>query len=255
MAVEIVTVPCLQDNYAFVLHDPVTQETAVVDVPDAAPIKDVLEARVWKITQIWLTHHHFDHVDGLPGLLASHPAQVIGAAADAHRLPPLDIQVAQGDTFSFAGAPVHIIDVSGHTLNHIALHVPAANAVFTADSLMALGCGRLFEGTPAQMWDSLCKLSALPPETIVCSGHEYTQSNARFALTIDPANQALISRAQEIDKLRAQNIATVPSSLQLELATNPFLRATDPAIQAHLNMVGANAADVFTEIRARKDRF
>lgn len=255
MGIEIITVPCLSDNYAFILHDSASGETAVVDVPDAGPLKAELTARGWKLTQIWLTHHHWDHIDGLPDLLADHPAKVVGAAADAHRLPPLDLAVSEGDTFEFAGQDVHILDVSGHTVGHIALHVPGACALFTADSLMALGCGRLFEGTPAQMWASLNKMMDLPPETMVYSGHEYTAANANFAMTIDPDNPALISRAQEIGKLRASGTPTVPSLLQLELDTNPFLRAADPAIQARLNMTGANATDVFTEIRARKDRF
>lgn len=255
MGLEIITVPCLADNYAFILHDAGTGETAIVDVPDAAPLKAELSAKGWTLTQVWLTHHHWDHVDGLADLLADHPAQVIGAADDAHRLPPLDLALTEGETFSFAGHDVHVIDVSGHTIGHIALHLPAAHAVFTADSLMALGCGRLFEGTPEQMWESLSKLMTLPSDTIVYSGHEYTQSNAKFALTIDPSNPALVSRVRDIDTMRENGTPTVPSSLQLELDTNPFLRASDPEIQTQLGMAGASPAEVFKEIRARKDRF
>ncbi|MCE8510206.1 hydroxyacylglutathione hydrolase [Ruegeria pomeroyi] len=255
MPLEIVTVPCLSDNYAFLVHDSDSGKTALVDAPEAAPIRAELDRRGWSLDQVWLTHHHWDHVDGLEALLSSGGATVIGAEADAHRLPPLDLAVSEGDRFEFAGATVEVIDVSGHTVGHIAFHLPAAKAVFTADSLMALGCGRLFEGTPDQMWASLSKLAALPDDTLVCSGHEYTQSNARFALTVDPGNAALKTRADEIDQARARGRPTVPSLLSLEKATNPFLRAADPGIQSHLGMQGADPANVFAEIRARKDRF
>jgi hydroxyacylglutathione hydrolase len=237
------------------LHDPISNETAVIDVPDAGPIKQALDDRGWRLTQIWLTHHHWDHVDGLPDLLRAHPAQVIGARDDAERLPVLDIKVGDGETFEFAGHDVNVMDVSGHTIGHIAFHVPDAQAAFTADSLMALGCGRLFEGTPAQMFDSMAKLAALPDDTIVYSGHEYTAANAAFAVTIDPDNPDLAARMADITEKRANGQATVPSSLALEKATNPFLRADNAQIKAGLNMSDAPDVDVFTEIRARKDRF
>ena len=255
MPLEIVTIPCLSDNYAFLVHDAKSGQTAVVDVPESAPINAELNQRGWTLSEVWLTHHHPDHIDGLPDLLADHPATVVGAKADAHRLPKLDRAVSEGDTFSFGGEPVHILDVSGHTIGHIALHLPETAALFTADSLMALGCGRLFEGTPAQMFESLQKTAEMPGDTVVYSGHEYTASNAVFAATIDPENLALISRTRDIAAKRANGQPTVPSSLQLERETNPFLRAQDPAIQAQLDLVGAAPVDVFTEIRARKDRF
>ncbi|WP_390912945.1 hydroxyacylglutathione hydrolase [Pseudosulfitobacter sp. SM2401] len=255
MPLTVVTIPCLSDNYTFLLHDSISNETAVIDVPDAGPIKQELDDRGWRLTQIWLTHHHWDHVDGLPDLLRSHPAQVIGARDDTDRLPALDAKVGDGDTFTFAGNDVQVMDVSGHTIGHIAFHVPAAMAAFTADSLMALGCGRLFEGTPAQMFDSLSKLAALPDDTVVYSGHEYTAANATFAITIDPDNPDLIARIADITEKRAKGQPTVPSSLLLERATNPFLRGHDPQIQTELNMKGAAPVDVFAEIRARKDRF
>lgn len=169
--------------------------------------------------------------------------------------PPLNEQVAEGDSFAIGGEPVQVLDVSGHTVGHVAYYMPQSAAVFTADSLMALGCGRLFEGTAPQMWASLSKLAALPDDTIVCSGHEYTQSNAKFAVTVDPDNAALQQRMADIDSARAAGKPTVPSSLALEKATNPFLRAADPAIQAHLSMQNVEPAAVFAEIRARKDRF
>ncbi|MEE4345798.1 MAG: hydroxyacylglutathione hydrolase, partial [Paracoccaceae bacterium] len=193
MPLEIVTIPCLKDNYAFLAHDRVTGQTAVVDVPEAAPIAAALAQRGWRLTHVLLTHHHWDHVDGLAALLADHPATVIGAAADAHRLPPLDVAVAEGDRITIGSDEGIVIDVSGHTIGHIAFDFPASSVVFTADSLMAMGCGRLFEGTPEQMFHSLAKLAALPDDTLVCSGHEYTASNAKFALTIEPGNAALIS--------------------------------------------------------------
>ncbi|WP_170524965.1 hydroxyacylglutathione hydrolase [Ruegeria arenilitoris] len=255
MPLEIVTIPCLSDNYAFLAHDHASGQTALVDAPEAGPILAELTARGWRLSHVLLTHHHWDHVDGLPGILEQHPAQVIGAAADVHRLPPLDKQVADGDRFEIGGEPVEVLDVSGHTVGHVAYYLPKSAVVFTADSLMALGCGRLFEGDAAQMWTSLSKIAALPDETSVCSGHEYTQSNARFAVTIDPDNTALQQRVHEIDQARAKGRATVPSNLGVEKATNPFLRATDPKIQAQLGMVGADPVAVFAEIRGRKDRF
>ncbi len=255
MPLEILTIPCLSDNYAFLAHDKASDDTVLVDAPEATPILKALQQTGWRLSHVLLTHHHADHSDGLAEILTNHPATVIGAAADAHRLPKLDVTVAEGDTVSIGQETGHVLDVSGHTIGHVAFHFPESNAVFTADSLMALGCGRLFEGTAPQMWASLSKLAALPADTIVYSGHEYTQANGAFALTIEPDNPDLISRVQEIAAARAKNEPTVPSSLAQELATNPFLRAEIPAVQANLGMPGADPAAVFAEIRARKDRF
>ncbi len=255
MPLEIVTIPCLSDNYAFLAHDSESGDTAVIDVPEAKPILAALKQRGWRPTHVLLTHHHWDHVDGLAELLENFPATVIGAAADAHRLPALDLKVSEGDEFQIGGEPVEVLDVSGHTVGHIAFHMPQSRAVFTADSLMALGCGRLFEGSAPQMWRSLSKLAALPDETLVCSGHEYTQANANFAKTIEPQNLELQKRITDIAEARAAGQPTVPSILALEKATNPFLRAAEPGIQANLGMAGADPAAVFAEIRARKDSF
>ncbi|MBA84908.1 hydroxyacylglutathione hydrolase [Thalassobius sp. S69A] len=255
MPLELVTVPCLSDNYSFVIHDAETGDTAVVDVPDAAPISAELKRRGWRLTHILLTHHHWDHIDGVPDLLAAHPAKVVGAAADAHRLPPLDIALSEGDTLKLGSETASVLDVSGHTIGHIAFHFPDSQLLFTADSLMALGCGRLFEGTPDQMYASLSKLAALPPETTVCSGHEYTASNAKFALTVDPGNAQLISRDAAIAQARAAGQPTVPSLLSQELATNPFLRCHTEGVQKAVNMIGADPALVFAEVRKRKDNF
>jgi hydroxyacylglutathione hydrolase len=255
MPLELVTVPCLSDNYAFLIHDPATGATAVVDVPDAASIRAALDARGWRLSDILITHHHADHIQGVPDLRAATGARVTGAAADAHRLPPLDHAVAEGDRVTVGSEAGRVLDVSGHTIGHVAYHFPESRLVFTADSLMALGCGRLFEGTPARMWESLSKLVALPGETRVCSGHEYTASNARFALSLEPDNPALMLRSEAVREARAKGVPTVPSTLSEELATNPFLRASLPQMKARVGMAQAADADVFGEIRARKDRF
>ena len=255
MPLDLVTIPCLSDNYAFLIHDAASGETAVIDVPEAAPILAALRQRGWTLSQILLTHHHADHIQGVAELRAATGARVAGNAADAHRLPPLDLALQDGQSVQVGAETGTVIDVSGHTLGHIASHFPASALVFTADSLMACGCGRLFEGTGPQMWDSLSKLARLPPETLVCSGHEYTTSNARFALSLEPDNQALISRVAAIADARDKGQPTVPSRLSDEFATNPFLRASHPQMKARLGLSEATDAAVFTEIRARKDRF
>ncbi|MBE0412575.1 hydroxyacylglutathione hydrolase [Yoonia sp.] len=251
--IELVVVPCLSDNYAFLVHNNQTEQTALVDAPEALPVRRVLQARGWALTDILITHHHDDHIGALADLRAG--ARVIGAARDAHRLPAIDVNVADGDMIEICGVKTHVMEVPGHTLGHVAYHMPDAGLVFTGDSLMALGCGRLFEGTAAQMWDSLQKLRALPADSTVCSGHEYTESNARFALSLDPDNAALISRYKRITAARAANRPTVPSALDDEIRTNPFLRADDPGMKVALTMTDSPDVDVFAEIRARKDRF
>lgn len=253
MPLELVTVPCLRDNYAFLARDPQTGAIACIDVPEAAPILTALRDRGWQLTDILLTHHHPDHIDGVAELVAATGAQVTGAAADAHRLPPLDVAVSPGEQVNIGAQQGTVIDVSGHTVGHVAFAF--AGVAFTGDSLMALGCGRLFEASPATMWHSLSRLAALPDDTLICSGHEYTESNARFALTIEPGNPRLIQRAAAVRAARAAGRPTVPSTLAEELATNPFLRASQPEIKALLGLSGAGDAEVFAEIRARKDRF
>lgn len=255
MSMEIATVPCLADNYAFLVHDAASGATAVVDVPEAAPIRTVLAAKGWRLTDILLTHHHGDHIGGAEELQTATGARITGAAADAHRLPPLDRAVGEGDRFTLGGAEVRVLEVPGHTVGHIAFHIPAAGAAFTGDSLMALGCGRVFEGTPAQMWASLAKLAALPEETLICSGHEYAESNGRFALTIEPGNPGLAARVGRVREARMKGVPTVPSGLAEELATNPFLRAALPAVKAAIGLPDATDAEAFAEVRARKDRF
>ncbi len=252
MTYRIHTIPCRTDNFAFLIEKD-GGGVALVDAPEAAPIVRALSDLGRSLDVILLTHHHGDHVEGVAALRAA-GAEVWGAAADAHRLPALDRALQPGDTTLF-GDRLEVIDVPGHTVGHIAYHLPAAEAAFTGDSLMALGCGRLFEGTPEQMWNSLCRLRALPPATMIHSGHEYTAANARFALTVDPDNAALRDRAAEVDRRRAAGAWTVPEALSVEIATNPFLRADDPALKRAMGMEQAADVEVFAAIRAAKDRF
>lgn len=250
----LVTIPCLKDNYAFLVHDAASGATALIDAPEAAPILAELDARGWALSHVLLTHHHWDHVDGLPGLDLGPDVTVIGATADAHRLPPLGLAVAEGDRFRIGSAEVEVIEVPGHTVGHIAFLIPSAQLAFTGDSLMAMGCGRLFEGTAAQMWSSLSKFTGLPDETLICSGHEYTESNARFAHSLD-APPAVIERMDRIARARAAGQPTVPSTLAEERATNPMMRAADPALKAALGMADRPDAEVFAHIRSLKDKF
>jgi len=255
MSLDLVTIPCRTDNYAFLIRDQDTGAVAVVDVPEAGPIIAALEERDWTLDHILLTHHHDDHIAGVPELVSRYNPRVVGGKADAHRLPPLDLAVEEGDAFMVGETSFDVLDVSGHTVGHIAFHASSASLAFTADSLMALGCGRVFEGTHDQMWASLSKLAALPEPTIICSGHEYTAANAKFALTIEPDNENLQKRVAEISEKRAKGLPTVPSRLSLEAKTNPFLRAKEDAVKTALGMQGASDAEVFGEIRRRKDSF
>lgn len=255
MPAEILTIPCLADNYAYAVLDTDSGEVAVIDVPDAAPVLRALSFKGWSLNQVLLTHHHGDHIAGVDLLTKAVEAPVVGAKADMQRLPPLALGVEEGDSFALGFQPVHVYDVSGHTNGHIAYYFPEAEAVFTGDSLMVMGCGRLFEGDAETMWQSLSKLMELPPETRVYSGHEYTASNAEFAMSIEPGNKALIERARAISALRARGDDTMGPTLELELATNPFLRAGRPEMKAALGMDGAPDWQVFAEIRRRKDAF
>jgi hydroxyacylglutathione hydrolase len=250
---EIHLVPAFNDNYIYLLRD--GDAVGVVDPGDAAPVLAALEERGWRLTHILNTHHHPDHIGGNHALKQRYGCVVIGAAADAHRIQDMDIALGEGETASFGQHVARVIAIPGHTSGHIAFHFADAHALFCGDTLFALGCGRLFEGTPAQMWDSLCKLRALPDDTRVYCGHEYTLSNARFAVTVDPDNRELAGRFEEIKALRERGAPTIPTTIGLENRTNPFLRADDPGVQAALGMAGADPAAVFAEIRGRKDRF
>lgn len=255
MPIDIVTVPCLADNYAFLVRDAATGETALVDAPEAAPVEAALAARGWRLTRILLTHHHADHVQAAEALRAATGARIAGHAADAHRLPRLDEALHPGETVRVGASAGRVLDVSGHTVGHIAFHFADDLAVFSADSLMACGCGRVFEGTHLMMWRSLAQFLDMDPRTRVCSGHEYAQSNIRFALTIEPGNTALLARARKVAERRARGEPSVPSLLAGELATNPFLRARLPEVKAAVGLEGADDAAVFAELRRRKDAF
>ena len=255
MTLDLLTVPCLRDNYAYLLHDEASGTTAVVDVPEAAPVLAALAEKRWTLSDVFLTHHHADHTDGVAEVLRQAPARVHGAAADRHRLPPLDHAVTDGETFAFGGEEVRVMDVSGHTVGHVAFYLPASGLAFTGDSLMAAGCGRLFEGTPDLMWASLSRFSDLPGEVLICSGHEYTAANLAFALSLEPNRPAVISRSRAVADARANGQPTVPSTLMLERETNPFLRAGDPEMKAALGMEDATNGAVFAAMRARKDDF
>ncbi len=255
MAIECITLPCLRDNFAYLLHDRESGATALVDAPEAAPVLSALTSRGWKLSEIWLTHHHDDHVQAVPELRAATGAMVRGAAADAHRLPLLDRALAAGTAFAFAAEKVQVIAVPGHTSGHIAYHLPGAGLLFTGDSLMAAGCGRLFEGTAEQMWDSLCRLAALPGTTTVCSGHDYLDTNLAFALSLEPDHPAVLARRDEVARRRREGQPAMPWTLDEERRTNPFLRASDPALKAAVGMEGAPDAASFAAIRALRDHF
>lgn len=254
-SVEIVTLPARSDNYAYLLRDVATGLVATIDAPEAGVIEAALDARGWTLAEIWLTHHHGDHVEGVAYLRDRYAAQVIGHAKDAARLPPLDKTVGEGDVIRLGETEARIVDVSGHTIGHIAFVLEGAAAAFTADSLMALGCGRVFEGTHAMMWESLSKLISLPPETRIYSGHNYGKANGAFALSIEPENTALTERIHRIEEADAAGTPIVPVTMEEELATNPFLRATDPGVKAIVGLPGADDAATFAEIRRRKDQF
>ncbi len=254
MAAEIALFTCLSDNFGVLIHDPATGATAAIDVPEAEPVLAAAKAKGWTISHILVTHHHPDHVQGIAAVKAATGARVIANAADKHRIPEVDEWVGPGGTASFGSFTADVIDTPGHTVGHIVYHFAAEKLLASGDTLFSMGCGRLFEGTPAQIWGALQVLRKLPADTKVYCGHEYTLSNARFALTVDPANAALKARAAEVETLREKGLATLPTTIGQELATNPFLRADDPAIAAHLGMAGAESLAVFTELRERKNR-
>ena len=253
--IEIRQFPCLKDNYGYLVHCPGTDLTATIDTPDAAAIDAALEREGWHLSHILNTHWHPDHAGGNLALKRRWGCTVIGPRAEADKIPGLDLRVGDGDIVELGGLSARVFDVPGHTAGHIAYWFEADGVAFVGDTLFALGCGRLFEGTPPMMWRSLQKLIALPDETKVFCAHEYTQSNARFALTVEPDNAALQARAAEVDRLRAAGIPTVPSTMGLEKRTNPFLRPKSTEIRARLNLMAADDATVFGEIRRRKDNF
>ena len=223
--IEVVRIPARLDNYIWMAHDAASGETVVIDPADAAPVLAEAAKRGWKIGQIWNTHWHGDHIGGNAGIKAASGCTVTGPAAEAAKIPTLDRAVGEGDRVRIGAFEAEVLEVPAHTAGHIAYYLPAAGLAFVGDTLFAMGCGRLFEGTPAQMFANMRRLAALPPETVVYCAHEYTQSNGRYALHVDPANRALIDRMREVDALRARGEPTVPTTIALEQATNPFMRA------------------------------
>ncbi len=254
-ALQVHQFQALSDNYGFLIHDPESGETTCIDTPEVAPIRAALAETGWTLTQIWNTHWHPDHAGGNAELKEETGCTISGPAGEAERIPTLDRTLVEGDVVTLGSHEARVIDVPGHTAGHIAFHLAEDGIACVGDTLFALGCGRLFEGTPAQMWTSLQKLMALPPETTVYCAHEYTQANAAFAVTVDPDNPALHERVQQIDAARAKGEWTVPTTIGLELATNPFLRAEDPALQKAIGLSGADPGAVFAETRKRKDSF
>jgi hydroxyacylglutathione hydrolase len=244
---------CLADNYGYLVHDPASGETVAIDTPDADAYLAEAAEQGWRITQIWNTHWHPDHAGGNDAIKTQTNCVVVAPEAEAARIDAIDRTVQQGDVVDLGNFDAQVIDVGGHTLGHVAYYLPEAGLAFVGDSLFALGCGRMFEGTAPQFWAGLQRLKALPPSTLIYCAHEYTASNARFALHADPDNQALIAYAAEIEAKRARGEPTVPTLLERELATNPFLRADDPAMQARWG--GGDAVATFAALRAAKDSF
>ncbi|HUO89252.1 MAG TPA: hydroxyacylglutathione hydrolase [Rhizomicrobium sp.] len=250
---QIEIVPCLKDNYAYLVHDREAGLTAVVDPSEPDPVTQALARHGWKLTHILNTHHHFDHTGGNLPLKERFHAKVVGPEKDRDRIPGIDEGVSEAARWHFGQREVPVLEIPAHTRAHIAFVFD--DAVFTGDTMFAMGCGRLFEGTPAMMWTSLSKLMKLPDATKVYCGHEYTQSNGRFALTLEPGNAALAARMKEVDAARARNVPTVPSTMGLEKRTNPFLRPDSTEIRHALGLIHASDIDVFAETRKRKDNF
>lgn len=256
MAIEFHEFLCLSDNFGLLAHDSATGATASLDAPEAAPILAALAERGWTLTDIWFTHHHYDHIGAADGLKARYPeARMVGARKDAHRLPPLDLAVDEGDELRLGERRARVIETPGHTLGHIAYHFEDDDAAIVGDTLFSLGCGRVMEGTMPMMHETLMRLAALPGETLIFCGHEYTQANARFAMTVDPHNALLAERAREVADLRARGSFTVPTTIARERETNPFLRASNPQLRQALGMERADPVEVFTALRERKNRF
>jgi len=246
---------CLQDNYGVLVHDPSTGATASIDAPEAAPVEAALKATGWRLTDILVTHHHGDHTGGIVELKQHHHCRVTAPLAEAARIPAVDVEVKQGDEVKVGALKARVLETPGHTAGHIAYWLPDEELAFVGDTLFSIGCGRVIEGTPEMMWQSLLKLRELPDATRVYCGHEYTAANIRFAKTIEPDNRNLAAREQDVARLLAQGKPTIPSLLGAEKKENVFLRADVPAVAAAVGLSGHSPAEVFAEVRARKNKF
>jgi hydroxyacylglutathione hydrolase len=246
---------CLQDNFGVLLHDPASGATAAIDAPEAAPIEQALKATGWRLTDILVTHHHGDHTAGIQELKERHRCRVVAPAAEAAGIPAVDETVRQDDKVRVGGLEASVIETPGHTAGHISYFFPADRLAFVGDTLFSIGCGRVIEGNAQMMWESLLKLRALPDDTRVFCGHEYTAANIRFAKTIEPANALLNERAKEVAELVAAKKLTIPSTIGEEKAANPFLRADVPEVAKTVGLAGKPAWQVFAEIRERKNKF
>ncbi len=253
-ALEIVLLPCLADNYCVLLHDPETGETAAIDAPSGPAIKAALAERGWRLNHLFITHHHTDHTAGIAELKAFYGASVTGPEAEADRIPGLTRAVTSASKLDFAGHRIEVLETPGHTLGHVTYYFPNDGIVFTGDTVFSLGSGRIFEGDPEMMWNSVSKIAALPADTNIYCGHEYTLNNARFALTIEPENDVLKKRVAEVEALRAAGKPTIPTRIDVERATNPFLRQQSRAIQARIGMLGAPDWEVFGRLRQLKNK-
>ena len=245
---------CLKDNYGVLLHDPGSGATAAIDAPEAAPIEAALRSTGWRLSDILVTHHHADHTGGIAELKAHHRCRVVAPHGEAARIPLVDATVRENDKVRVGALEANVLETPGHTAGHISYVFPADKLAFVGDTLFSIGCGRVIEGTPEMMWQSLLKLRALPDDTRIYCGHEYTGANIRFAKTIEPENAALRARAAKVDKLLAARKPTIPSTLAEEKAANPFLRADVPEVAKSVGLAGKPAWQVFAEIRERKNR-
>ena len=254
MAAEIRTFNCLNDNFGYLIHDVETKATASIDAPEAGPIINALEREGWQLTDILITHHHGDHVGGVAELKQKYNCRVVAPHDKSTKIANVDLRAANGDVIKVGGLLARVLETPGHTLDHISYVFDTEMTLFAADTLFSIGCGRVFEGNHPMMWDSLLKLRALPDDFKLYCGHEYTASNVKFALTVEPDNAALQARAAEVAKLRAENKPTIPSLLGDEKRANVFLRADEPSVAAKLHMKGADAATVFGELRERKNK-
>ena len=254
-SLEIAVFMCRSDNYGILVHDPDTGKTVSIDAPDGEKVIAETEKRGWSITDLFCTHHHHDHVEGNLLLKKRYGCRIVGPGQEAVAIPGLDLAVVSGAPLEFSGRKVEIIDTPGHTAGHICYYFADDKLLFSADTLFAMGCGRFFECPASDMWPSLCKLIALPDDTHVYFGHEYTLANAQFARSIEPGNQVLKERAEAVATLRHSGKFTIPTTIGLEKKTNPFLRVNEPAVRQKLGMESARDVDVLAEIRRLKDLF